>query len=193
MPPCYIKPGDVFTRLTVIRRVTNHKPGRPAFECRCVCGTTLVVPSSRLVLLNTRSCGCLKIEAASRNVRAAIKSITLPPLEAATTIIRCRYIAGARRRGIPFNLSNLQVTRLITAPCHYCGQPPCAPLHSSGRQLGLFNGIDRRDNLKSYTVENSVPCCKRCNVAKGELSEGGFLSWAHRAHAHMVATGSYGQ
>lgn len=30
-----------------------------------------------------------------------------------------------------------------------------------------YNGIDRLDNSKGYTIDNSVACCSKCNIAKG--------------------------
>lgn len=34
--------------------------------------------------------------------------------------------------------------------------------------LYFYNGIDRLDNTKGYTPENSVACCKHCNSLKGD-------------------------
>ena len=40
-----------------------------------------------------------------------------------------------------------------------------------GHRFGEFirNGIDRKDNDKNYTLENSVPCCWTCN--RGKMSK----------------------
>jgi 5-methylcytosine-specific restriction endonuclease McrA len=43
------------------------------------------------------------------------------------------------------------------------------------------------DNSKGYTVENSVPCCYRCNHAKRDYSYGEFVDWVKRAADHMNA------
>ncbi|MEW6238393.1 MAG: hypothetical protein AB1656_23665 [Candidatus Omnitrophota bacterium] len=51
--------------------------------------------------------------------------------------------------------------------CHYCDK--------SGP-----NGIDRFDNIKGYTKENCVPCCKHCNYVKGNLSIEDFETWRDR-------------
>ena len=34
----------------------------------------------------------------------------------------------------------------------------------------VYNGIDRIDNNKGYTIDNIVPCCAKCNYAKGKLT-----------------------
>ena len=58
------QPGDVFGRLMIIELA----PKEPRFHscrgwrCRCSCGNEIVVPSSRLRLGQTQSCGCLHRE-----------------------------------------------------------------------------------------------------------------------------------
>jgi hypothetical protein len=43
-----------------------------------------------------------------------------------------------------------------------------------------INGIDRADNALGYTVENSVSCCKICNIAKRDLTIEEFIFWGKR-------------
>lgn len=73
--------GQVFGRLTVIRRVENG-PGTPSrpngyvqYECRCSCPdhTVLVVTANRLISGNTRGCGCLRKEHAVELAKSKIK------------------------------------------------------------------------------------------------------------------------
>ena len=73
------------------------------------------------------------------------------------------YSYGAESRGLVFDLNASQFMRLWGANCIYCG--------------GTIEtiGIDRVDNLEGYTVDNSVPCCKRCNVIKMKLSSDDFV------------------
>lgn len=39
-----------------------------------------------------------------------------------------------------------------------------------------MNGVDRRNNLVGYEVENSIPCCTHCNRIKLNYSEEEFLN-----------------
>lgn len=58
--------GMKFNRLTVCERVENKGEGVKAkaqWKCLCECGNTTIVGSSSLRRGNTKSCGCLKIEA----------------------------------------------------------------------------------------------------------------------------------
>jgi hypothetical protein len=52
-------------------------------------------------------------------------------------------------------------------------------LPSKTRTLGLdtfiYNGIDRVDNNKGYTIENCVPCCTAVNYAKLDMSYSDFI------------------
>lgn len=68
-----------------------------------------------------------------------------------------KYKHDAKRRHYPFELTLEQFTLIISQPCNYCGSP--GP-----------NGIDRKNNDDGYTLNNSVPCCFRCNKIKMDYS-----------------------
>jgi hypothetical protein len=59
-------------------------------------------------------------------------------------------------------LSFQEFSNLINKPCTYCG------IESS-------KGIDRIDSTKSYTIENSTPCCGRCNEMKSSYTKENFI------------------
>lgn len=42
--------------------------------------------------------------------------------------------------------------------CHYCQFP----------RASAGYGLDRRDNKKGHTFENTLPCCHECNVARSD-------------------------
>lgn len=52
--------GKTFGFLTVVSRGPNTNCDRPAWHCRCHCGTTKIVPTASLVRKHgsTKSCGC---------------------------------------------------------------------------------------------------------------------------------------
>ncbi len=39
----------------------------------------------------------------------------------------------------------------------------------------IYNGIDRLDSSKGYTLENCVPCCEEINVMKMALTKDRFV------------------
>lgn len=51
--------GKTVGRLSVLRS-TRTKGGRPAWECLCACGKTVVIGSTQLLSERTKSCGCLR-------------------------------------------------------------------------------------------------------------------------------------
>lgn len=67
------------------------------------------------------------------------------------------YKNTAKKRGIIFELSYEDFLKFFDQNCHYCGDK----IVDYG---GV--GIDRVDNTKGYTLDNVVPCCRPCNVAK---------------------------
>lgn len=67
-------------------------------------------------------------------------------------------------------LSIEEVGELVTQKCHYCGSMPSNRIRSHGKRTGFFyQGIDRKDNEKGYSVDNVVPCCHPCNRLKSDI------------------------
>ncbi len=64
--------GQSFSRLTVVRRLGSNKHSQSTWLCRCECGKEIQTTSGSLRFGNTRSCGCLRSEAAIRNSMAGV-------------------------------------------------------------------------------------------------------------------------
>ena len=58
--------GKIYGRLRVVSRVGSA--GNASWECVCVCGAKLVVQGSHLRAGSTKSCGCLRVDAARVNL-----------------------------------------------------------------------------------------------------------------------------
>lgn len=70
------------------------------------------------------------------------------------------YKHEAESRTLPFNITQDQWNWLTRSQCYLCGYQDAHGI-----------GLDRVDNtIRSYTFENSRPCCGSCNMMKGELS-----------------------
>lgn len=65
--------GKEFGRLTVVSKGATDADGRPQWNCRCNCGQSAIVRGAYLRSGRTLSCGCLRIENAVANSRAAVK------------------------------------------------------------------------------------------------------------------------
>lgn len=69
----------------------------------------------------------------------------------------------AKKWGLPY-LTKEDFEILFNLPCVYCGETE------------EIRGIDRIDNHKGYTKENSAPACKQCNFMKKTMNVENFLS-----------------
>lgn len=67
--------GQTFGRLEVIKRVGSDSHKNALWECHCICGNNVSVPSTSLNSGRTRSCGCYKIEQISKKNTKNIKSM----------------------------------------------------------------------------------------------------------------------
>ena len=164
--------GQVFGKLTVIKRTGSTRGGAAAWLCKCDCGNEAIISGGNLRSGNTKSCGCLK---------------TLPRGVAAFNKVLHSLKGGAEKRGHAWYLTDEQVRHLTKRPCYYCGIEP-SQISGNGHTNGVYvyNGIDRLDNTKGYTIDNVVPCCGTCNYAKHTMTLEKFTSWAKRLCEHFV-------
>lgn len=72
------------------------------------------------------------------------------------------YKRRAERDGRYFELTEEQFNELTKKNCVYCDRPP-----SQKWGLYTYNGLDRLDNLRGYSLDNIAPCCWECNRIKG--------------------------
>ncbi len=78
---------------------------------------------------------------------------------------------AAEKRNIIWELTDEYVISLIISMCFYCN---CNA-----------TGIDKFDNDKGYVRNNTVPCCKTCNVMKNTLSACIFLRRCEHILTHQ--------
>lgn len=85
-----------------------------------------------------------------------------------------KYNAKKFNRAFEFNIS--EFSKITSDNCYYCGRSP-SNIHKTKNEWGYYtyNGIDRIDNNKHYTIDNCRTCCKFCNRAKYALKEIDFL------------------
>ena len=166
--------------LTVIARAPSRRSAGVLLTywlCRCDCGNEIEVRSVELAYPETsrpgkrlvKSCGCLKH-----------KGYPLPGGRAGRNRVLRYHKQGADKRGLSWDLSDDEFDRLISQPCHYCGQPPSVTKASRESSPFPWNGIDRVDSGRGYAPENVVPCCTQCNKAKGDMSYDEFRVWVAR-------------
>lgn len=70
------------------------------------------------------------------------------------------YRLRANKQNRCFELTQTQFHQLTKASCYLCGKDT---------NDHHCNGVDRKDNTKGYTVENSYSCCGGCNYMKNHF------------------------
>lgn len=79
--------GQTYGRLTVIRR-DGSKYGRPAWLCRCTCGSHKIIAAKNLRNGNTTSCGCYQREVVTATVLSRAETLTGQRFDRLTVIER---------------------------------------------------------------------------------------------------------
>lgn len=169
--------GQKFGKLTVIRRnYPNARDGHQKWLCKCECGIEKAINRSSLMSGNTKSCGCFRKEYMSNKTR--IK----PGLSNMRSLI-ANYKKSAKNKGHSYELTEKQFAEITQQNCHYCGAKPNG-IASHSKQNGdyIYNGLDRINNTKGYTIDNVVPCCKLCNYKKSDMSLQEFEDWIKKVY-----------
>lgn len=169
--------GQRFGKLVIVELSHLGTRNRAFWNCLCDCGNYKIVPANRLRFGKTKSCGCSYIDAANRRI--------LPDSGAAKNELYGRYKRTALSRGYVFDLSFDAFMFITSSICFYCGKEPSQITKAKGKGYGnyTYNGVDRLDNTKGYTLENSVACCMLCNRSKNVMSYAEYI-----AHCHTVIT-----
>jgi 5-methylcytosine-specific restriction endonuclease McrA len=141
--------------------------------CLCDCGQETTTYGAYIRNGDTKSCGCLLHENKGR------KRLNTPLYN-----LMKAYRGGATLRNLPFKLIEAEFELLISSDCHYCGQKPSKRVAYIGDLT--WNGVDRVDNKKGYTLDNAVACCEDCNMMKGGMGYIEFTSWLMRAGKHLL-------
>jgi len=176
-----LQPGDKFNRLTVLEFSKSDKRWRKWYKVKCDCGSEKVVMGSAMTSGNTKSCGCL-----SKEIK---KSKRISKNHSEITAIILGYKRHAERRGFKWELTRKDVEMLVKMNCFYCDSKP-NNIKKTKNSIGdgfIYSGIDRIDNSKNYTKQNSVPCCKICNYAKSDMNLKEFQDWAIRIGKQAMA------
>jgi len=93
---------------------------------------------------------------------------------------------GATVRKLDFNLSLIEIEKLINQDCFYCGNKPI--LYFNPRQYTTEykrNGIDRIDSSIGYNINNCVSSCKLCNSMKLDSRQKEFLEQVNKIYKYQ--------
>jgi hypothetical protein len=169
---------------------------RGKYRCKCICGKTRDVIYSYLIKNPNISCGCMNFSSNNHGNRK------YSPEDSSFRAKANSYKSLAKNRKIDFLLSVEETINLLKGDCKYCGKKPSnyfnyrknsssskktnySSNHPKDYQI-LYNGIDRVDNKKGYTKENTVTCCTQCNTAKLNFTLDEFKSWIESVYNKII-------
>lgn len=169
-------------RLIVLERASNNKGGSARWLCLCDCGKHTVVEGGKLRNSEIVSCGCYHLERIGLTNSFTRKEFG----EACFNRVYRQYKRDSRRRNYEFSLDKIIFKKLTTSNCFYCGvEPRQISRKKSAYGDYIYNGIDRIDSSKGYTIDNVVPCCSICNTAKMSRTQEDFINWIKKAYEHL--------
>lgn len=172
--------GKRFGNLVVIKYI-GQQGNKTLWECQCDCGNIKPISAGDLTRKDKRAirgCGCRKG-----------KKYRKPYGESSFQRLYRMYKIGAKRRNIPFDLSQEEFRVFTKQDCFYCGCHPHTSIKDeSSYGEYIYNGVDRVDNLKGYIIKNCVPCCTRCNKAKWILSQDEFREVVKLVYVHWASS-----
>ena len=109
----------------------------------------------------------------------------LPNHQAAKNSLYHMYKKEAEKRELFFDLPKDNFEKLIIDKCYYCGNFPYTMCTACKIPGFYYNGIDRVDNSKGYTINNCVTCCKKCNYMKASLTTEDFIDHIRKILFHI--------
>ena len=183
-----VSAGMRFGRWLVLEDAGEYDSmGHAARLCRCDCGKERMVRLDGLCTGDSKSCGCLSLEMCTARLIKYNKSRALPDGESSFNTTYNSYVLSAKDRGLSFELTREDVRVITSQRCVYCGGEPSYRKNAYMPRNGDYvcNGIDRVDNTKGYTIDNCVPCCRTCNLAKSNTTLTEFRAWVARVYDHM--------
>lgn len=163
----------------------NPSFGKKAvYSCICDCGNEHLVRAKDLKRGMIQSCGCLHKESSSINGKAN----KLKEGNSALNALYSSYLYNASKRELEFTLTKEQFRELTSKNCSYCNVAPYKDAKTQHTEISSsykWNGLDRSNPSKGYTLNNVVPCCEQCNYAKLDYTQEEFLNWIKRVYEYQ--------
>lgn len=179
--------GNKYYKVTIIKYMGRHATPKnahvPMVKVKCECGKQKIVSLWDLKSGKTKTCGFNHPHYDDRSIPAF------------NNIYKFSYRKRALDKGLEFALTAEEFKNICEKACHYCGMLPNNFMATSGWSSSKvrgkiksgkyisewkYNGLDRLDNNKGYTLNNVVPCCGTCNHAKHSMSYKDFVDWLDR-------------
>lgn len=181
-----VKIGEKYGNLLVLCLINNITKSL-RFKCLCDCGKETEVSDYLLKKGMSASCGCID--------SILVRALSKPRGADGLSQVFASYRSNALRRNYTFKLSIDQLESLTKENCFYCNSEPSnRSVRGSTQEIRdhggyIYNGIDRMDNTKGYSLDNCVACCSKCNIAKSDMSTAEFIEHNCKINNHLKKVG----
>ena len=176
--------GKKFWKLTILEMLMERgNANQIKYKCICDCGKEHITSGESIRSGKSKSCGCSRLNPPNKNINridAIWKQLYKSTIE-----------KRSKKINIKSDISFIDFKNISNKPCYYCGLIEsnfASDRNSKGNKTSetivKYNGIDRVDSNKGYTKDNSVPCCKYCNIAKNTMTKDEFLKWVKKIYEH---------
>jgi hypothetical protein len=105
------------------------------------------------------------------------------PDEAARSMLYSNLRSKAKAKNMEWSITKEDFAILTKSLCYYCDGSP-QHIKAGYKTDFTYNGLDRVNNSRGYSIDNVVPCCRMCNVAKNYYTQDEFLQWAGNVYLH---------
>lgn len=181
-----IKIGDKFNKLTVIdnalsyiwvNKKTKKQTHKKRFKCICDCGNVKITLANNLKNNKVRSCSSCMYKARPQSLRRR-------------SFYERLFDLTIKSRKIEVNLTINEFKSIVIQNCYYCNSKGKQPEYLGKTkyckyEIKAINGIDRVNSNLGYTLDNCVPCCTKCNIAKNTLSQKEFLDHIEKIYLYQ--------
>jgi 5-methylcytosine-specific restriction endonuclease McrA len=92
-----------------------------------------------------------------------------------------------RARGFDVKITTDELVKIMenTSICPICGEPLTYGCYKGDINKRNLPSVDRKDNHKTMTKENTWVICFACNVAKGEMTMDEFKQYISTVHRRL--------
>lgn len=193
--------GKKYNKLTILSIEKRKRCQAVRVLCKCECGIIKTYNLQSIIRFGTKSCGCNKLQNISKRGK---------PGQTGFRIVYRRYKIQAKKKKLKFELTKKFFKTITQKNCYYCNSTPQnvaihtlkrpkyiskkkwkyrtkTPGLSETQKIGMYiyNGIDRKNNNLGYIKSNCIPCCKYCNVLKGDRSIKDFYNHVKKLYKHL--------
>lgn len=171
--------GKRYGHLTVVKYIgflqkENYRASM--YLVRCDCGKEIEMRTQAFHTGINTTCGCRSWGRRDRG-------------DTSFELCYNEYKKRSKKLGRCFEITKEDFRILTKQNCYYCGTEPQGEFNANSCAVKtlkcpyptyIYNGLDRIDSSKGYTLDNVVSCCKTCNWMKSDMSQQEFIDQCNR-------------